>query len=110
MSDQEPEDLGERIRRAQAARDAKAKSQEKAPDSAANAGALALRYGAEMAACVGVGLVLGLMIDNFLGTQPWGLLIMLAFGLAAGVLGVIRAYQQINADLGAGESTPDDRD
>ena len=39
--------------------------------------------------------MMGLGIDHFFGTEPWGLLIMMMFGLAAGVLGVIRAYKQL---------------
>ena len=39
--------------------------------------------------------MMGLGIDYLFGSEPWGLLIMLCFGLAAGVLGVIRAYKQL---------------
>ena len=74
-------------------------ARDKQAESTVNAGSLALRYGAEMAACVLVAVVLGLAIDNFLGTKPWGFLIMLGFGLAAGILSVIRAYQRINAEI-----------
>lgn len=99
MSDPEHEDLARRIKAAQDAYAPKPTKHEKQAESAVNAGGLALRYGAEMAGAVLVGVVLGLTIDNFLGTAPWGFLIMLGFGLAAGILGVIRAYQRINADI-----------
>lgn len=99
MPDKKNEDLGERIKRAQEARKRTRTATDKQAESTVNAGGLALRYGAEFGACVFVGLMLGLLIDNFLNTAPWGLLIMLGFGLAAGVLGVIRAYKQINADM-----------
>ena len=99
MSDKKPDDLGARIKAAQDARKPKHDHAEKQAESAVNAGGMALRHGTEMAACVLVSIVLGLGIDNFLGTAPWGFLIMLGFGLAAGILGVIRAYQRINANL-----------
>ena len=98
MSEQKPDDLGARIKAAQDARKPKHDHVEKQAESAVNAGGMALRYGAEFGASVFVGLLLGLGIDKFFGTAPWGLLIMLGFGLAAAVLGVIRAYRQINAE------------
>ena len=98
MSDKKPDDLGARIKAAQDARKPKHGPAEKQAESAVNAGGLALRYGAEFGASVFVGLLLGLGIDKIFGTAPWGLLIMLGFGLAAAVLGVIRAYRQINAE------------
>ncbi len=111
MSDDGSEDLGERIARAKAASEPKQTKHEKQAETAVNAGGLALRHGTEMAASVLVGVVLGLGIDNFLGTKPWGFLIMLGFGLAAGVLGVIRAYQRINAEIAAQDAeTSGDRD
>lgn len=101
MSNDDHDALAARIKAAQDARAPQNEVVEKQAGSAVNAGGMALRYGTEMAACVLVGVVLGLTIDNFLGTKPWGFLIMLGFGLAAGILGVIRAYQRINADLAA---------
>jgi len=109
MPDETPEDLGARIAQAKAARQKTIKQTETTPNTAINAGALALRYGAEFGACVFVGLGLGLIVDHFFNTAPWGLLILLAFGLAAGVLGVIRAYQQINAEIAARNTEPDKR-
>ncbi len=104
MSDKAPDDLGERIARAKAAREPERLAHEKQAETAISAGGLALRHGTEMAASVLVGVVLGLGIDNFLGTKPWGFLIMLAFGLAAGILGVIRAYKRINAEIAANDA------
>lgn len=97
MSDHEHNSLGARIKAAQKAQAPKRDVVEKQAESTVNAGGLALRYGAEFGASVFVGLILGLGIDNLFQTTPWGLLIMLGFGLAAGILGVIRAYKQINA-------------
>lgn len=94
-------DLSDRIAKARAdraAKEAKKAHREAEMSGSVSAGALALRYGAEFGASVFVGIVFGLMIDYFFGTKPWGLLVMLGFGLAAGILNVIRAYRQITAD------------
>ena len=110
MRSDDTDDLAERIRRAQDARSAKEKTRSETTQPTVNAGGLALRYGTEFAANVAVGIGLGLAIDFFFGTQPWGLLTMLGFGLAAGILGVIRAYNKINAEMAALAIDADDRD
>ena len=100
MADQEPNDLSDRIAKAQAdrqAREAAKAKREADTEGTVSAGAHALRYGAEFGASVFIGILFGLMIDHFFGTKPWGLLLMLGFGLAAGILNVIRAYRQITA-------------
>jgi ATP synthase protein I len=38
-----------------------------------------------------VGAGLGLLIDHWLGTSPWGLVIFLLLGFAAGVLNLARS-------------------
>ncbi|MEQ8559057.1 MAG: AtpZ/AtpI family protein [Henriciella sp.] len=101
MAGPERNDLSERIAKAQqerAEREAKKARRDAEMDSSVSAGGLALRYGAEFGASVFVGILLGLVIDHFFGTKPWGLLVMLGFGLAAGILNVIRAYRQLMAD------------
>ncbi|MGB0262002.1 MAG: AtpZ/AtpI family protein [Henriciella sp.] len=105
MAENETDDLSERIKRAQAARRSKVKAPTDPVETASvSAGGMALRYGAEMVACIFVGLMAGLYIDEWLGSRPWGLLIFLGFGLAAGVLGVIRAYQQLTAGINPANS------
>lgn len=96
MSDPEKDPLAARIARARAAHeDAEKARRQKEASSGVSAGAMALRYGAEFGASVFVGIMIGLFIDTTFGTRPWGLLIMMGFGLAAGVLGVIRAYREL---------------
>ena len=46
--------------------------------------------GLSAAACVGVGLVLGLLVDSAAGTAPVFLLVGLALGLAAAAFSVIK--------------------
>jgi ATP synthase protein I len=62
-------------------------------DGAATASGYAkgLRLASELVAGVVVGAGLGLLIDHWLGISPWGLIIFLLLGFAAGVLNVARS-------------------
>jgi ATP synthase protein I len=57
----------------------------------ASAYARAVKIGSEFIAGIVVGAGLGWMIDQGLGTRPWGLIVFLLIGFAAGVLNVMRA-------------------
>lgn len=98
MSQSGPDDLSDRIARAQAAQDEKDASQkEKTRTNASGSAGMALRYSAELVATVLVGTLIGWLIDRFFGTSPWGLLIMMGFGMAAGLRNVIRAANKMTA-------------
>lgn len=56
-----------------------------------------MRIGTEFIAAVLVGAGIGYLIDLGLGTSPWGLLILLLMGFAAGILNVIRVVTEMNA-------------
>ena len=64
-----------------------------APPSTADPSALAsgFRLTAELVVAVLAGAGLGWLIDRWLGTSPWGFIVLLLLGFAAGVVGVIRA-------------------
>jgi len=99
MSENGPNDLSERIAAAQKVQDEReGKKPDKVEQTGTSAGGMALRYGAEFGASVAVGIGLGLLIDHFAGTKPWGLLIMMMFGFAAGIMGVIRAYRELTEE------------
>jgi ATP synthase protein I len=51
----------------------------------------AIKLGGEFVAGVLVGAGVGWLIDFWLGTSPWGLVVFLLLGFAAGVLNVLRA-------------------
>jgi ATP synthase protein I len=50
-----------------------------------------LRLSSELVAGVVVGGVLGWSLDYFVGTKPWGLIVLVLLGFAAGVLNVMRS-------------------
>ena len=51
----------------------------------------ALKLSSEFVAGVAVGAGLGWLIDRVAGTAPWGLIVFLLLGFAAGVLNVLRS-------------------
>ena len=63
------------------------------PRQAADASAYArgFRMSTELVAGVVVGALIGWLIDRWLGISPWGLIVFLLLGFAAGVLNVMRA-------------------
>jgi ATP synthase protein I len=63
------------------------------PRSAADASAYArgFRMSTELVAGVVVGALIGWLLDRWLGLSPWGLIVFLLLGFAAGVLNVMRA-------------------
>ncbi len=63
------------------------------PRSNADASAYArgFRMSTELVAGVLVGALIGWLLDRWLGISPWGLIVFLLLGFAAGVLNVMRA-------------------
>jgi ATP synthase protein I len=62
-------------------------------DRAATASGYArgFRLSSELVAGVVVGAVLGWLLDRWLGISPWGLIVFVLLGFAAGVLNVMRS-------------------
>lgn len=87
--------LGERLRQNQAVRHPENSASPSADPSALARG---FRLSTELVAGVLVGAFIGWLLDRWLGISPWGLIVFLLFGFAAGVLNVIRA-------AGAGQSS-----
>ena len=81
--------LGERLARDQASRP----SDDPGEDGGATASGYAkgFRLSSELVAGVAVGAGLGWAIDRWLGIAPWGLIVFLLLGFAAGVLNVMRS-------------------
>jgi ATP synthase protein I len=74
--------------------------------SAADASAMArgFRLSTELVAGVLAGAALGWLLDRWLGISPWGLIVFLLLGFAAGVLNVMRAA---GVNTGMGPKAPD---
>lgn len=58
----------------------------------------AFRYAAELVVGVGFGGGLGWVLDGYLGTRPWFMILLVILGFAAGLLNVIRAAQRAQAE------------
>lgn len=68
------------------------------------------RLASEFAAAIIVGALLGYLIDMVLPTRPWGMVVLLLLGFAAGVLNVVRATKEMNAATAVPANTPALRD
>jgi ATP synthase protein I len=105
-----PEDALRDLRRRVDAARAESASSSRPPGSAAS---LALRFGGEFGAAILVGALLGYGADYFLHTGPWGLMIGLGLGFAAGVVNVVRvaqSYNRANPPDPNARPIPDDED
>ncbi len=80
--------LGERLRQTGAAPHPETSARPSADPSAIARG---FRLSTELVAGVLVGAAIGWGLDKWLGISPWGLIVFLLLGFAAGVLNVIRA-------------------
>ncbi|GLQ19336.1 AtpZ/AtpI family protein [Algimonas porphyrae] len=89
--------LEDKLAAAKARRDAKLGKDDKDDNSLLG---MAWRLSTELLASVLVGLLLGWGIDQLFGSQPFGLLIGLGFGIAAGFMSVFRTADAMDAKTG----------
>lgn len=61
---------------------------------------LAVKIGTELVAGVLVGVGIGWMLDRWLGTKPWLMVVFFVLGAAAGFVGVIRTVSGIGHGVG----------
>src|SRR5438132_9007279 len=79
---------------------------------------LGFRIGIEFVVAVVVATGLGWAIDRWLGTRPWGMIVLFFLGVAAGMLNVYRAVTGVSGaagyrkppESGAGSKRWDDED
>jgi ATP synthase protein I len=102
-------DLSGRLERLGAQLDAKrpAAKPNSGPGSAqsghSSAIGLAFRLSAEFVAGVLAGAILGWLVDRMVGTAPWGLIVCLILGFAAGMLNLLRATGAVKPVRPGGE-------
>ncbi len=89
------DDLGERIRRAQLSHQEPEKKL--APTGTSADMRVAMRLSSEFVGGVLVGAGLGWGLDKIFGWHPIGLIVFLGLGTAAGVVNVIRATRELDA-------------
>jgi ATP synthase protein I len=82
--------LGERLGRVHADRPSKSATDQR-PTADPSAIARGFRLSTEFVAGVVVGAAIGWLLDRWLGISPWGMIVFLLLGFAAGVLNVMRA-------------------
>ena len=92
MSEERPSpSLGELDAKLRAAR---GQREAKGSGSKAEAGSglgMALKVGVEFVSAVGVGVAIGLLLDYWLETKPWLMIVFFLLGSAAGFLNIFRA-------------------
>ncbi len=89
-------DLAARIARAQEARRVADKPRGEAASGNMSGLARGLRLGSEFVAAILVGAGMGYLLDQWLQTSPWLMLILLLLGFVAGVMNVVRTAAQMN--------------
>jgi ATP synthase protein I len=103
MSEGRPPDplagLGERIDKARAER---ARREPVLADRSALQQGLGFgfRIGIELVVAIAVATALGWAIDRWLGTRPWGIIVLFFLGVAAGMLNVYRAVTGVSTAAG----------
>ena len=58
----------------------------------------AFKLGTELVAAVGVGTIIGFILDSWFGTKPWLIIIFFFLGAAAGILNVIKAANRMQKE------------
>jgi ATP synthase protein I len=89
--------LGERLGQLRTPKSSETRSN---ADASANATAFArgFRLSAELIGAVLFGAAIGWLLDRWLGISPWGMIVFLLRGFAAGVLNVVRSANVVPPD------------
>ncbi len=119
MSDQPPEQdleqLDAKLRRARGRGHGPEPEKKDKNQPPQNALGLAFRVGVELVSAVAIGVMIGWLLDRWLDTRPWLMLVFIFLGGAAGILNVYRMargfgyavdYQQ---DIETGDDKPRDQ-
>jgi ATP synthase protein I len=106
MSDSGPPDplarLGERLDKARARRSSDSSVAGSSDNAAIQQGVgLGFRIGMEFLVAIVVATGLGWAIDSWLGTRPWGIIVLFFLGVGAGMVSVYRAVAGIRMPVGS---------
>jgi ATP synthase protein I len=93
-----PDDFDARLERARAQREEKP-AERQGPGSRPPMG-IGFRIGVDVAAALAVGLGIGYMLDSWLGTRPWLLIVFFFLGAGAGIANVFRAVRGMGYQVG----------
>lgn len=102
-------DLSSRVRAARSAAGLEPAPQTQRRGSAGAMG-LGFRVAVEMVVCTAVGGGLGYGVDAWLGIAPWGMVVGLGFGFAAGVTTIYRVVKGYDEAVGLGRASRADDD
>ena len=58
----------------------------------------AFKLGTELVAAVGVGTIIGFILDSWFGTKPWLIIIFFFLGTAAGILNVFKTANRMQKE------------
>ena len=58
----------------------------------------AFKLGTELVAAVGIGTIIGFILDSWFGTKPWLIIIFFFLGAAAGMLNVVKAANRMQKE------------
>lgn len=112
MGDETPggslEDLDARLKRARSQERSRSRSRGSVLRAPMSGFGVAFRIGVELVAALVVGVGAGLLLDRWLGTTPWFLIVFFFLGAAAGVLNVYRAASGIGLAEAEGAPAPSD--
>jgi ATP synthase protein I len=68
------------------------------PEQALSSAGVAFRIGIDLISGVAFGVIVGLLLDKWLETKPWMLIVMIILGTAAGIRNVIRTAATLNEE------------
>lgn len=112
MTDRENQDLSDRRAKLDAALAEKMSKKEKKGRNSASSNTgwgAAVKISSEFIGGVLVGAGIGYLLDSFAGTAPWGMIVFLMLGFAAGILNILRATGKVaEPDNRMSSTTSDD--